>query len=117
MKDKDFSTEENYSFYLESIKKIAAFGPYKRLTVRGLEISSAVIQRGYKEIKSLHFPGTLIDFICWISFDFFISTLKTIWDEKRERKEDCFEILTMGFVYNYKNSKRLMETNPAALNL
>lgn len=110
-----FSTEENYSFYLKSIKKIAGFGPYKKPTVRGLEIKRAVIQRGYKEIKRLQFPGTLIDFICWISFDFLISAIKIIWEEKRERKEESFEIFTMGFVDNFKNSERLMETNPAAL--
>lgn len=110
-----FSTEENYSFYLKTMKKIAASGPYKKPTVRGLEIKRAVIQRGYKEIKRLQFPGTLIDFICWISFDFLISAIKIIWEEKRERKEESFEIFTMGFVDNFKNSERLMETNPAAL--
>ena len=110
-----FSTEENYSFYLGTMKKIAAAGSYKKLTVRGLKIKGAVIKKGYKEIKRLQFPGTLIDFICWISFDFLISTIKIIWEEKRERKEESFEILTMGFVDNFENSKRLMVTNPAAL--
>jgi hypothetical protein len=110
-----FSTEENYSFYLKTMKKIAASGPYKKPTVRGLEIKRAVIQRGYKEIKRLQFPGTLIDFICWISFDFFISILKITWDKKRESIKSSFEILKMSFVAHYKNSERLMVTNPAAL--
>lgn len=110
-----FSTEENYSFYLRAMKKIAGSSPYKKLTIRNLELSSAVIRRGYDEIKRLHFRGTLIDFICWISFDFFISILKIIWDKKRESTKSSFDILKISFVSHYKNSERLMATNPAAL--
>lgn len=112
---KNYSVLGNYSHYLEFIEKIANSNPYKKLTIEKLGISKRIIKRGYQDIHKLDFPNSLIDFICWISFDFFLQLLKKIWDKKRKEKEIFFELLTIVHENDYKNSKRLLASKPGLL--
>lgn len=104
----------SYPYYLEAIEKIGSFSSSEEIMVRDLELKSSVITTGYWDIKQLGFPGTLIQFFCWISLEKILSLLKEGWD-KNKKDKNFFEILIVVLASDYKNSRRLLAANPKML--
>ena len=66
--DKSYlQTSDKVFYYLDDIEKIASYPIWKKLTVKGVGLSSKTIQRAYKEIKKYEFKGDIIDYLCYVS--------------------------------------------------
>ncbi len=67
-----------YGDYLELIGKISV---YKQLTLKDLGNTAddkAVIQKCYRDIRKEKFKGTVIDYLCWISYRYLVN----IWQKE-----------------------------------
>jgi hypothetical protein len=58
---------EKYGRYYEILQRLGTFPLRETPTIEELNISKAMIQSGYRDMKEAGFTGNLLDFFCWIS--------------------------------------------------
>lgn len=54
------------AYYAKDMENIAKEPIWKRITVRGVNLSRKATQQAYKEMKVFKFKGNIIDYICYI---------------------------------------------------
>jgi len=69
----EFSVAQSILHYRKEFVKIANNPIWKKLTVRGVGLSSATIKRAYKEMENMKFRGDIIDYLCYISLNYALS--------------------------------------------
>jgi hypothetical protein len=69
---------KRYAYYNKPIKDLASFGIASRVRLEDLKPSKGIIQKAYSEMHDIHFKGTLIDYLCWISSNILFYSVRNV---------------------------------------
>lgn len=90
---------KKYGQYYDAIQKIGSFPFSESLRLDKLDLSKALIQKGYRDLRKDKFEGTLIDYLQWISFLYQTHQVKTYLEQvsratnqKAKESNDIFKI-------------------------
>jgi len=74
------------AFFDEDIKKLSEIESWKKVTVRGVQISRKTIQRAYKEMKVDNFRGDITDYLCYVCLMEFTRLVGVVYSHKVQFK-------------------------------
>ncbi len=98
--EEEFNITILASYYFDDFVKIANHPIWKKLTVRGVNLSGKTIKQAYKEMESIKFRGDIIDYLCYVSLNYALSHSVIIEKLSALETKDTLKILRS--VLNYQ---------------
>jgi hypothetical protein len=98
-----------YGKYYDSLQKLGAFPLSRSPELGELNLSKAILQAAYREIRGSDFQGSLVDYLC------FVSTWYMAWSSKANNASELAVFLRdkfPEFEADARNLLRLLLRNP-----
>jgi hypothetical protein len=107
---------DRYAKYYDFLQRLGDSHFSETPTIKTVRITKGVVQSAYKEMKEVHFPGNLIDYLCLISTEYMVAQYKKF--VKELSLLSCAQFMVDGYSgdpRDINNLLRLAMKNPGFL--
>ena len=98
---------------MDTLKKLGSKDIYANITLRELDPPRKDIQKAYKEMKEINFPGTILDYFRYISTMFLFYITKLSLPKQSSQALNYIIILQKYHIEDVKNYRKLYAEKPA----